>query len=120
VDAVQGAALRPLPVLRELTEILPGDAWLTSLTLEPKGVELTGQAQTASVLIPILENSPRLMGVEFASPVTRGRDREQFRIRAAWEGGAGSAGPTAPTPAPQTPPQGRPGAPRPAPGAPRS
>ena len=55
VDAVQGAALRPLPVLRELTEILPGDAWLTSLTLEPKGVELTGQAQTASVLIPILE-----------------------------------------------------------------
>ena len=57
VDAVQGAALRPLPVLRELTDILPGDAWLTSLTLEPKGVELTGQAQTASVLIPILENS---------------------------------------------------------------
>ncbi|MGH7354223.1 MAG: PilN domain-containing protein, partial [Candidatus Rokuibacteriota bacterium] len=91
VDAVQGAALRPLPVLRELTEILPGDAWLTSLTLEPKGVELTGQAQTASVLIPILENSPRLMNVEFASPVTRGRDREQFRIRATWEGGTGVA-----------------------------
>ena len=118
VDAVRGAALRPLPVLRELTEILPGDAWLTSLTLEPKGVELTGQAQTASVLIPILENSPRLMGVEFASPVTRGRDREQFRIRAAWEGGPGMA--PRPVEPPPGPPQVKPSVPRPAPGAPRS
>ena len=85
VATLQRAAIRPLPVLRELTEILPGDAWLTMLALDPKGVELTGQAAQASALIPLLENSARLERVEFASPVTRGREREQFRIRAAWE-----------------------------------
>jgi len=93
VATVETAALRPLPALRELTEILPGDAWLTMLTLDMKGVELTGQAAQASVLIALLENSPRLERVEFASPVTRGRDREQFRIRAAWEASRAAAGP---------------------------
>src|SRR5438067_2393639 len=86
VDGAEAAGIRPLPVLRELTEILPNDAWLTTLSLDAKGVELTGAASAASTLIPLLENSPRLERVEFSSPVTRGRDnREQFRIRAAWE-----------------------------------
>lgn len=86
VDGVETAGIRPLPVLRELTEILPNDAWLTTISLDSKGVELTGAASAASALIPLLENSPRLERVEFSSPVTRGRDnREQFRIRAAWE-----------------------------------
>jgi Tfp pilus assembly protein PilN len=111
-------------VLRELTEILPNDAWLTTLSLDNKGVELTGAASAASALIPLLENSPRLERVEFSSPVTRGRDnREQFRIRAAWEVAAAPAptatpsapGAAAPTPAP-TP--AAPGS-APAPAAPR-
>jgi Tfp pilus assembly protein PilN len=91
VASLESSALRPLPVLRELTDALPTDAWLTSLNLDVKGVELTGQAAAASVLIPLLENSPRLERAEFASPVTRGRDKEQFRIRAAWEGGSPAA-----------------------------
>ena len=73
--------------------ILPSDAWVTYLAFDAKGVELTGQAGAASNLIPLLENSPRLERVEFASPVTRGRDREQFRIRAAWEAPAPPATP---------------------------
>ena len=93
VQSIETNSMRPLPVLRELTELLPPDAWLTTLSLDAKGVELTGQAAAAAALIPILENSPRLERVEFSSPVTRGRDREQFRIRAAWE-----AMPSAPTP----------------------
>src|SRR5204863_9020323 len=72
----------------EVTEVVPNDAWLTMLTFDAKGVELTGQASQASLLIPLLENSPKLERVEFASPVTRGRDKEQFRIRAAWEAAA--------------------------------
>ena len=111
VTGLENAALRPLPVLRELTDLLPTDAWLTTVSLDQKGVELTGQAAAASALIPLLENSPRLERVEFASPVTRGRDKEQFRIRAAWE-----AAPVAATVAPPTPAAGSlaPGA-RPAP-----
>jgi Tfp pilus assembly protein PilN len=114
VETLQDSALRPLPVLRELTELLPNDAWLTLLSIEPKGVELTGQANAASALIPLLENSPRFERAEFASPVTRGRDREQFRIQAAWEtrggaattppGGAARAGANAPATVPSIPP----------------
>jgi Tfp pilus assembly protein PilN len=132
VQNIEAGAIRPLPVLRELTEILPADAWLTMLSLDPKGVELTGQAAQASGLIPVLENSPLLERVEFASPVTRGRDKEQFRIRAAWEAGRPALSPpamtrpgrdeadaelqaprgsaTPPRPVPGTPPGAAPGA----------
>lgn len=92
IDALESGTTRPLPVLRDLTELLPDDAWLTTLSLDAKGIEMTGQAVAASALIPILENSPWLERVEFASPVTRGRDREQFRIQAAWEGRAAAPG----------------------------
>jgi Tfp pilus assembly protein PilN len=104
VDGLDRNGLRPLPVLRELTELMPNDAWLTTVSLDPKGMELTGQAASASTLISILENSPRLERVEFSSPVTRGRDKEQFRIRAAWEpGGASSVAPPAATAGPAAP-----------------
>lgn len=92
VDALESGTVRPLPILRDLTELLPQDAWLTTLSLDTKSVEMTGQAGSASSLIPLLENSPWLERVEFASPVTRGREREQFRIRAAWEGRAAAPG----------------------------
>jgi len=85
IQSVESGTIRPLPVLRELTDLIPSDAWLTTLSLDSKGAELTGQAGAASALIPVLENSPRFERVEFASPVTRGRDKEQFRIRTAWE-----------------------------------
>ena len=107
VQTITAASLRPLPFLRELTETLPPDVWLTTLTLDQKAVELTGQAATASALIPMLENSPRLEHVEFASPVTRGQDKEHFRIRALWE-----VPPAANVLEPPAPPPARPAPPR--------
>jgi general secretion pathway protein L len=74
-----------LPVLRELTETLPQGAWLQGLTLDRQGVELVGQSDAASALIPLLEASERLERVEFTSPVTKSQNKEQFRLRAAWE-----------------------------------
>ncbi|MBI2529276.1 MAG: PilN domain-containing protein [Candidatus Rokubacteria bacterium] len=95
--AVEESGIRALPVLRELTERLPPDAWLSTLTLDTKSIELAGQASAAGQLIPLLESSAWIERVEFTSPVTRGRDKEQFRIKAAWE--AGPAGPrSAPRP----------------------
>jgi hypothetical protein len=91
IAGIEASAIRPLPVMRDLTDLLPSDTWLTTMSLDGKGVELTGQAAAASALIPLLENSPRLERVEFSSPVTRGRDKEQFRIRASWEAGAAQA-----------------------------
>jgi general secretion pathway protein L len=124
--AIGAASLKPLPLLRELTETLPPDVWLTTLTLDQKGVEMTGQAATASALIPLLENSPRLEHVEFASPVTRGQDKEQFRIRASWEAGPGTApakpaatvAPAPRRPVPGAPPRGEIRPRGPAPGSP--
>jgi len=120
VETLEANAIRPLPVLRELTELLPTDAWLTLLSLDTKGAELTGQAAAASTLIPLLENSPRFERVEFASPVTRGRDKEQFRIVARWEGGSPRViTAAAPAPVPMAPPPPAVSAPTPAPpGAP--
>jgi Tfp pilus assembly protein PilN len=82
---VEAQGLRALPFLRDLTGLLPQDAWLQSLNLDGQGVELIGQASTASALIPALEASPWLERVEFTSPVTKGQGKEQFRLRASWE-----------------------------------
>lgn len=81
----ESRGLQALPLLRELAETLPADVWLTSFSADRNGVELAGFANAASQLIPLLEASPRLGRVEFTSPVTKGRDREQFRLKASWE-----------------------------------
>jgi Tfp pilus assembly protein PilN len=82
---LQGGGLRPLAVLLDLTELLPADAWLQTVSMDRQGVELTGQATAASALIPLLEGSPRLDRVEFTSPVTKVLEKERFRVRANWE-----------------------------------
>ncbi len=107
IQAAQESAIRPLPILRDLTELIPPDTWLTTLSLDSKGVELSGQANAASQLIPLLEGSSRIEKVEFASPVTKTRDKEQFRIKASWEM---PPKPATPEPAPPKPPAARPGA----------
>jgi Tfp pilus assembly protein PilN len=85
LESVQRGSLPVLPALRELTEALPDTAWLQALSMDREGVELTGQADAASQLIPLLEASRLLERVEFTSPVTKLQGKEQFRIRAAWE-----------------------------------
>ena len=83
--AVEEGRVPALPVLRELTETLPAGTWLQALAMDRRGVELTGQADGASALIPLLEASSRLERAELTSPVTKTQNKEQFRIRAAWE-----------------------------------
>jgi len=84
-QTIEAGGLRPLPVLKELTELIPPDAWLHSVSMDRQGLELTGEATAASQLIPLLEGSPSLERVEFTAPVTRVQAKEQFRIRAGWE-----------------------------------
>jgi Tfp pilus assembly protein PilN len=91
LQSIEADGLRPLPVLKDLTELVPLDAWLQSVSMDRQGLELTGQATTASSLVPLLEASPWLERVEFTAPVTRTQSREQFRIRADWEVVAGPA-----------------------------
>jgi Tfp pilus assembly protein PilN len=118
IEAIEKGDVRPLPVLRELADRLPQDAWLRTLNMDRQGVEMSGQATAANQLIPLLEASPMLSKVEFTGPVTKAGDKEQFRIKAAWK--AAAPGPVEPQarsgPAPAGP-EPRATAPRPARGA---
>ncbi|MEX2224228.1 MAG: PilN domain-containing protein [Candidatus Rokuibacteriota bacterium] len=109
LTGVEAGRVQALPVLRELTETLPAGAWLQALAMDRGGVELTGQADGASALIPLLEASGRLERVEFTSPVTKTQSKEQFRIRAAWEMPqvAHLPAPHLPAPHPALSPEGR-------------
>jgi general secretion pathway protein L len=117
VQAIEKGDARPLPVLRELTERLPQDAWLRTFSMDRQGIEITGQAAAANQLIPLLESSSLFTKVEFTGPVTKAGDKEQFRIRAAWKTGVARADEAEARPAAPAPlrPPVRPT--RPAPGA---
>jgi Tfp pilus assembly protein PilN len=99
LQAVQDNPVPALPALRELTDMLPPGAWLQGLTMDGQGVELVGQSDAASSLIPLLETSDRLERVEFTSPVTKAQNKEQFRIRASWERPRETAAPPRDAPA---------------------
>ena len=75
LKGVRRRLLPPLPLMRELTELMPQDAWLSTLNLDAKTVEISGQAGAASQLIPLLESSARLERVEFTSPVTKTQNK---------------------------------------------
>ncbi|HXJ80674.1 MAG TPA: PilN domain-containing protein [Candidatus Methylomirabilis sp.] len=125
IQSIQHSDVRALPVLKELTERIPPEAWLRTLNMDKQGIEITGQASAANQLIPLLEDSPYLTSVEFTAPVTKAGDKEQFRIKAAWKSvpakpadvGAKPQPPPPPA-APATPPPGpRGGTPKPSPPA---
>ena len=92
VQSIEKADVRPLPIMRELTERLPPDAWLRTFSMDKQGLEITGQAAAANQLIPLLESSPSLVRVEFTAPVTKAGDKEQFRIKAAWKSARATGG----------------------------
>jgi general secretion pathway protein L len=73
-----------LDILRELTEIIPEDAWLTEFSYQDGGreIKLSGYAESASQLLPILEQSGMFENVRFTSPITTDRrlQKEQFRL----------------------------------------
>ncbi len=112
IQSIERGDLRPLPIMRELTDRLPQDAWLRTFTMDKQGLEITGQAGAANQLIPLLENSASLTRVEFTAPVTKAGDKEQFRIKAAWKTPAPPAEAPAAPPKPPAPAQ-RPAAARP-------
>jgi general secretion pathway protein L len=108
VQSIEKADVRPLAIMRELTERLPPDAWLRTFSMDKQGLEITGQAAAANQLIPLLESSTSLVRVEFTAPVTKAGDKEQFRIKAAWKSPA-PAEPPQPTPPTAARPAASPG-----------
>jgi general secretion pathway protein L len=73
---------RVTTLLKDLTELIPPDAYLTSMNLRGGRLTLDGMARSASDIITALEKSKRFKNVTFSSPTTRQGDRERFALSA--------------------------------------
>ncbi len=83
----------PLIVLLEaLSALLPDESWLTELHLGRTGVELSGFAQDAAALIPLIERSPYFSDVKFRANLVRDPllRMDRFQIGAALRAGKGA------------------------------
>ncbi len=77
-----------LTIIRELTTILPKNAWLTRARITETTVEIEGYANSATELLPKLEASKYLKKVEFSSPTFRDvrMNADRFNIKMEIEG----------------------------------
>ena len=80
---LQGRRGEVLRVLDELSKVVPNNAHLSNLRYRAGVLEVQGNAENASALIPLLERSPVFENVAFNAPSNRGRDnRETFSLKA--------------------------------------
>ena len=71
-----------LELLRELTDIIPEDTYLTDYNFREGRLEISGLSPSASKLIPLLEASPYFEEASFASAIiSQGQELERFKIR---------------------------------------
>ncbi len=78
---------RTVQFLKELTDKIPPEAYLTTLRYRNNRIEMDGFATKSSELIQILESSPNFKNAQFTSPITQGQGgQERFSIVAEVEG----------------------------------
>ena len=77
---VGGQERRATVLLKELSDVVPSDAHLTSVNLRAGQLTLDGFARSASDLISALEKSKRFKNVHFTSPTTKTGDKERFAL----------------------------------------
>jgi Tfp pilus assembly protein PilN len=78
-----GQERRVTVLLKELSDLIPNDAYLTTMNLRADRMTLDGFARSASDLIAALEKSKYFKNVSFTSPTTRsGDNKERFSLTA--------------------------------------
>ena len=93
LEKIKAEEINKTEMLRELTQILPKTVWIWNLKYNGKEVEISGFADSASDLIPLIDKSPFFEKVEFLAPVTKERvmrgseakEKERFKIKARLE-----------------------------------
>ncbi|MCX5907680.1 MAG: PilN domain-containing protein [Deltaproteobacteria bacterium] len=88
-DKITGGEVSKIEILKELSQILPNTVYIWNLKYSGKEIEISGFADSASDLIPLIDKSPLLEKVEFSAPVTKERERrtgtekerERFKIK---------------------------------------
>jgi general secretion pathway protein L len=87
----QRATPSPTVVLEALSRLLPDSVWLDSVSLDDHEVTLSGYAEDAAQVLPIIESSPHFKEAQFRAPSTRvtvpgpgggTRDVERFSLSA--------------------------------------
>jgi general secretion pathway protein L len=94
LDQIRSGEISKVQLLEELTRVLPETTWIWNLKYNGKEIELSGFADSASDLIPLLDRSPFFEKVEFMAPVTKemqmradgNKEKERFKIKARIEG----------------------------------
>lgn len=69
----QRATPSPIVVLEVLSRILPDSIWLESVALEDGELTLSGYAEDAAQVLPIIESSAHFSAAQFRAPSTRVR-----------------------------------------------
>ena len=98
IDTLQSLAKRTerdMRVLAELSELIPDTAWLTELTLDDKGIEITGEAESAAPLLGRLNDARYLTEAAFSTSLREIDSGQRFQIVALRQdpGGSDSAAP---------------------------
>jgi general secretion pathway protein L len=94
LEKIRAGEVSKTAILEELTKILPDTVWIWNFKYTAKEIEISGFADSASNLIPLLDKSPLFERVEFLAPVTKERlmrgsetkEFERFKIKARIEG----------------------------------
>jgi Tfp pilus assembly protein PilN len=77
--------VKPLSIniLRELTALLPKNAWLTRIRIFETQINIEGYAPSATSLIPRLEGSPLFKKIEYAAPTFKDtrQNMDRFQIK---------------------------------------
>lgn len=73
-----------VPVLAEITRLLPDDTWISTLEISHGEVAIQGESPSASALIGLIEASPSFHNANFRSPVIQDQKtgRERFQLSA--------------------------------------
>ena len=72
-----------LPLLVELSQIIPKDTWIKKIQFKKKNIELNGVSKNASQLIPIIEESIHFRDTHFVGTIINESMGEKFTINTA-------------------------------------
>jgi general secretion pathway protein L len=86
---IERGELSKIEILHELSQILPDAVYIWNLKYNGKEIEISGFADSAADLIPLLDKSPLFEKVEFLAPVTKEKvmrgtetkEKERFKVK---------------------------------------
>jgi hypothetical protein len=86
LDAFRKRTREDLDLILELTATFPPPSFLSAMDLTRDTVTITGETEQAAPLLRLLDESKRMTGSEFITPIGRVAGAEVFRIRSRREG----------------------------------